>query len=145
MDKKELIRRYALETIAEYGFHNTKVQMIADRADISVGTIYNYFKSKEEILNYIFEVEHNKVINLMNKINENTKSGLDKIKALLEGQFQQLMDNPDIVKILIQDGLQHSEYSNNIKIMSYALISQFSQFIEEGKKKGEIKEVNSAL
>ena len=50
MEKKELIRKYSIKVMAKEGYHNTKVQAIADEANISVGTIYNYFKNKKEIL-----------------------------------------------------------------------------------------------
>lgn len=48
--KKELIMETALELFAEKGFHPTSMSMIAQRAGISKGLTYNYFKSKKELL-----------------------------------------------------------------------------------------------
>ncbi len=51
--KKELIKKTALHLFADNGFHNTSVEKIAKKANISKGLIYNYFKSKEDILKKI--------------------------------------------------------------------------------------------
>lgn len=58
MEKKELIRISATKIIAKEGFCKTKVQAIADGAEIAVGTVYIYFKNKDRIMDYIFEVQH---------------------------------------------------------------------------------------
>jgi TetR/AcrR family fatty acid metabolism transcriptional regulator len=56
--KKEIIRRAAIEVISKLGFHGATTDRIAQEAKVAVGTIYNYFKNKEDILDYIFEVEY---------------------------------------------------------------------------------------
>lgn len=56
-DKKELIRQAALSAFAKYGFHNTTANQIAVEAEVAVGTIYNHFADKEDILIHIFETE----------------------------------------------------------------------------------------
>ena len=42
------------------GFHTATTDKIAAAAGVAVGTIYNYFKNKEDILNHIFQVEYEK-------------------------------------------------------------------------------------
>jgi TetR/AcrR family fatty acid metabolism transcriptional regulator len=49
-DKYPRILDAAIAVIAERGFHNSRVSDIADRAGVADGTIYLYFKSKEQIL-----------------------------------------------------------------------------------------------
>jgi len=51
--KKALILEKALELFANNGFHNTSMNMIASGAGISKGLIYNYFKSKEDLIKEI--------------------------------------------------------------------------------------------
>jgi len=51
--KKELILETALELFAENGFHATSMSQIAKKAGISKGLAYNYFESKNDILNVI--------------------------------------------------------------------------------------------
>lgn len=49
-DKREEIVRVALKLIAEKGFHGAPMAMIADRAGVGAGTIYNYFESKDALI-----------------------------------------------------------------------------------------------
>jgi len=49
-EKKTLIMDAALEHFSDYGFHATTISHIARHAGISKGLMYNYFKSKEELL-----------------------------------------------------------------------------------------------
>lgn len=55
VDKRSAILQATMETIAENGFHGSPTSMIADRAGISVGTIYRYFRSKEELIHALYD------------------------------------------------------------------------------------------
>jgi TetR/AcrR family fatty acid metabolism transcriptional regulator len=50
LDKHQRILAAAIEVIAENGFYNSRVSEIASRAGVADGTIYLYFRNKEEIL-----------------------------------------------------------------------------------------------
>lgn len=54
-DKRERILDAAVIEIAGQGYHQTTVAMIAGRAGVADGTIYLYFRSKEEILVGLFD------------------------------------------------------------------------------------------
>ena len=55
LDKKALISRAAIEVFAEKGFHQARVSDVAARAGVADGTIYLYFKNKEDLLLSVFE------------------------------------------------------------------------------------------
>src|SRR5688572_6748565 len=52
------IVREALSLFLRYGYHGTPVRLIAKAAGISVGSIFNYFSGKEEILLCILDENH---------------------------------------------------------------------------------------
>jgi TetR/AcrR family fatty acid metabolism transcriptional regulator len=54
-DKREAILRAAVNVFARKGFFNSKVADIAREAGIADGTVYLYFKSKDEILHSVFD------------------------------------------------------------------------------------------
>lgn len=54
-DKREAILRAATKVFAGRGYFNSKVSDIAGEAGIADGTVYLYFKSKDEILHSIFD------------------------------------------------------------------------------------------
>src|SRR6516165_5244387 len=49
-NKHQRILDAAIEVIAEHGFFHSRVAEIADRAGVADGTIYLYFKNKDELL-----------------------------------------------------------------------------------------------
>lgn len=54
-DKREAILRAATRVFARNGYFNSKVADIAREAGVADGTVYLYFKSKEEILHSVFD------------------------------------------------------------------------------------------
>lgn len=53
--RRNMIMETALELFAASGYHNTSISMIAGKAGISKGLLYNYFEGKEELLNAILD------------------------------------------------------------------------------------------
>jgi len=54
-DKREAILRAAIKVFAQKGYFSSKVADIAKEAGIADGTVYLYFKSKDEVLHSIFD------------------------------------------------------------------------------------------
>src|SRR6516164_3013063 len=54
-DKRERILEAAVRVFAQEGFYNAKVARIAEAAGVADGTIYLYFKSKDDLLISLFE------------------------------------------------------------------------------------------
>src|SRR3977135_1707599 len=54
-DKRGAILRAAIRVFANNGYFNSKVADIAREAGVADGTVYLYFKSKEEILHSVFD------------------------------------------------------------------------------------------
>jgi len=52
-EKKERVLNAATDLFAERGFHRTEMDEIARQAGISKGSLYNYFKSKDELFLHI--------------------------------------------------------------------------------------------
>lgn len=56
-DKREAVRRAALDVFVEHGFFGAVMPDIASRAHVGAGTIYRYFESKEALVNDIYREE----------------------------------------------------------------------------------------
>ena len=53
--KKEILEA-ALEVFKEYGYEKATTKKIAERAEVSEGTLYNYFENKRDILLNLFQI-----------------------------------------------------------------------------------------
>jgi AcrR family transcriptional regulator len=61
-EKRAEIMQVALELLAEHGFHRVPMSMIAEKANVAVGTIYIYFASKDELITGLFLDLERKII-----------------------------------------------------------------------------------
>lgn len=146
LDKKELIRQCAAEVIAKEGYYNTTVRMIAEKAGIAVGTIYIYFKTKEEILDYIFLVEHNKRIKYLDELQKNNKSITEVIQSFLDFHFSELKENPSISKVLVQEGISPlMSNAEGIKKYWTKLPDILAEMLERAQQNGEIRSMDSII
>ena len=146
MEKKDLIRLSATKIIAKEGFCKTKVQAIADEANIAVGTVYIYYENKDGILDYIFETQHKKIITFCEALEKKKIPPLEKIKKLLEFHFTELENNPDLAKVLVQEGRGPPENDLQwIKNDSMGVPEIFHKMLDESKEKGEIKDIDTEV
>lgn len=53
-DKKTAILAATMELVAEQGFDHTPTSQIAEKAKVGIGTIYRYFKDKDELIHEVF-------------------------------------------------------------------------------------------
>lgn len=53
-DKRMAILEATLDLIYEQGFHATPVSQIAERANVGAGSVYRYFKNKDDLLNQLY-------------------------------------------------------------------------------------------
>src|SRR5437762_13657195 len=68
--KRERILDAAIKVFAAEGFYNAKVSQIAQAAGVADGTIYLYFKSKDDLLINLFE-------DRMEMVNANLREAID--------------------------------------------------------------------
>lgn len=76
-DKRERILAAAVKVFAERGFYNAKVSQVASEAGVADGTIYLYFKNKDDLLIETFE-------DRMQWINERLREGIVEERSALE-------------------------------------------------------------
>ncbi len=57
-DRKDAILNAMLELIAERGFHDAPISLLAKRSGTSAGVIYHHFRSKEDIIHALYRRVH---------------------------------------------------------------------------------------
>ncbi len=142
MEKTELIRKSAIKVIARYGYHNTKVQMIADEAGIANGTVYYYFKSKQEILEHIYDFELDKFSRFFDELEKGKDTVLQKLDTFMKYSFKELEDNYDVLKILIQEGIFTSKQDTKVNKLIDKLQNKLSRLLGKGCESGELKAID---
>jgi len=145
-ETKDRIRKAAVEIISQEGFFNTRMQDIADQAGLAVGTIYNYFSSKDKVLAYIFEAEMKRRMEIMSALKEKKLSTRDFLKEFLNRHFSVLIENPHLGRVLVREkDFSRGEKSDQIKDHMNSLIKLLEKLFQAGVQKGEVKEIDTHL
>ncbi len=136
-EKYQVILEAAVKTFARTGFHRTRIADIAGEAGVADGTVYIYFKNKEDILISLFQ-------NLMNTFVEELKNELlqcqnanEKLERIITYHLTTLANRPDQAKVTQIELRQIDQVIN--KGISKPLKSYFyliEEVVEEGKKQG---------
>ena len=69
----------ARELFAARGVEHTTIAQIAEHADVAIGSFYNYFRSKEELLDALVESEFTKQLDLLQLRQSEVKDPAEKI------------------------------------------------------------------
>lgn len=131
----------ALEVIAENGYHASQVSKIASKANVADGTIYLYFKNKEDILISVFKEKMGQFIERTVKSLEENQSANEKLLTLIKMHFVQLEQNHSLA-IVTQLELRQSKPSLRTEINKVlkSYLNVIDSIVEQGIKEGIYKE-----
>lgn len=136
-DKYQRILDAAVAVFAEKGFFNSRVADIADRASVADGTVYLYFKSKDEILMTAINTAFNAFMSLARTELKKLSDPAERLQRLAFLHLHALGANRDLAVVfqmeLRQSTLFLSEFSRHQMIEYLELIRDA---ITEGQAQG---------
>lgn len=131
---RQQILEAAKTLFAEKGFEATNVRDIINESNLSPGTFYNYFQSKEEI----FEVLTNEIIDeIRNEIRQcyqNVRMDREEITRALRKFFRIFLGNPRLMKFLSRNQSYLRELRSQGRFDG--MLSDLEKAIEDGVKNG---------
>src|SRR4030066_503210 len=138
--KHQKIIQAAAKVFAEKGFDNSRVSEKAKEANVADGTIYLYFKNKDDILISLFEEEFGQIVENTRKELEKEKDPLQKIRIFAITHLSIVSKQQQLGEVLGVEVRQSSkfmkEYINNPFIEYLNLIRSI---VIEGQEKGFIR------
>src|SRR5215471_10152951 len=99
-DKPQQIIDAAVRVFARTGFYNSRVSDIAREAGIASGTIYLYFKTKDEILVTLFREKMAAWVESVRKEIAAEPDPEAQIRRLVALHFTVLESNPDLAEVV---------------------------------------------
>jgi len=99
-DKRERILRAAVKVFARKGFYASRVSEIAKAAGVADGTIYLYFKSKDELLTSLFEDRITRLLEVLHREVEAVPSGPGRVRRVVELQLGLLEGERDLAEVI---------------------------------------------
>ncbi len=101
-NKSDLILYAALEQFAENGFHSSPVSQLASLAGVGVGSIYRYFKDKDELIHAVFTMVDDALQKAITASLNPDLSGRSKFIQLVTSLIQYLDKHPQEFRFLEQ-------------------------------------------
>ena len=128
----------AVIAIAESGYHQAQVSKIAKQAGIADGTIYLYFKNKEDILISLFEEKMGVFVENLQQIIKDENSASEKLGQMIENHFQVLANDRHLATVT---QLELRQSNKEIRLKINAILKEYlkmiDQIIIEGMVSGE--------
>lgn len=139
-DKRSRILKAAVRVFSQKGFYNAKVADIAKLAGVADGTIYLYFKNKDEILISIFEDEMERFISEAKREIASVNGIVEKLTRFIHTHLNFVRKNPKLAQVfqleLRQSNKFIKEYSGS-KLKEY--LNLIGSLVEEGQRQGIIR------
>ncbi|WDV44460.1 TetR/AcrR family transcriptional regulator [Clostridiaceae bacterium M8S5] len=147
--RKDYIANEAVAIFVEKGFHKTKLLDIAEKCGLGRTTLYQYFKNKNDVFQYVVESEKSKLIMSINQIkNDSTVSSINKIKKIVEEVVSNENIN-DIIIIFIELWMlvKREAKRENEELLKNAVEvrSMFRDLLSLAMEDGEIREIDAKL
>lgn len=109
--RKEILSA-ALRVFSQKGYHQTSMNEIAKEAEFSIGSLYNFFKDKEDLFLTLFKEQLNEITQKVNEIVEHTVGAREKLEALINTLFSYFETNWEAIRII---SLSHQDFESSLK------------------------------
>ena len=139
-DKYHLILEAAVKVFAEQGFFQSTVSQIAKKAGVADGTIYLYFKNKEDILVQFFSFKTKQVFARFREEVDKADNTIDKLRNLIRRHLEEFQCDRDMAVVYQAETHQSRRLvEEQIKEMSKMYLDIVSEIVEQGQEKGVIR------
>jgi TetR/AcrR family fatty acid metabolism transcriptional regulator len=146
-NKREAILRAATRVFARNGYFSSKVADIARAADVADGTVYLYFKSKEEILHSIFDQNMAEAIEAGRKLIEKSPDPSEKLRRIALLHLERLGADRDLAVVFQVELRGSTKFMQEFSAAGFAeYLKLLRQIFEEGQRAGVFrKDLNAKV
>lgn len=128
----------AVITIAENGYHQSQVSKIAKQAGVADGTIYLYFKNKDDILISLFREKMGHFITDLEEVTRSKNTASEKLLLLIENHFRRLSED---YHLAIVTQLELRQTNKDLRLQINNILKGYLKLVDkilvEGIEKGE--------
>ncbi len=149
VDKRQRILRAAETLFAQKGYENTTIQDLATAAGVGDGTVYDYFRNKEDVLFHTLKAgfqpsEHRKGFQAHLMVAEDvpaqTPSVLENIEGFIRRQLLIGLIQPSFAKLFIVNGIFHRKFYDSEAFIDFNhYMKTLDQLVHTGQIEGTVR------
>ena len=145
--RREEILFAAERKFAQNGFFKTSMAEIAEDAQFAMGTVYRFFKSKEDIYISLVEAKVEELLRLLEEATQSRLPAQEKLRAVIQVKLAFADQNRAFFRIYVSEwsGFEwtvKSAFGERVWKRYLAQIDLVANLIKEGIKTGEFRKVN---
>ena len=139
-DKYHRILEAAVKVFSEQGFFQSTVSQIAKEAGVADGTIYLYFKNKDDILVHFFSFRTRQVFACLREEVEQADNTIDKLRSLVRRHLEEFQSDRNMAVVYFTETHKsHRLVEQQIKEMSKMYLDIVAEIVEQGQEEGIIR------
>ena len=139
-DKPQQIVDAAIRVFARTGYYNSRVSDIAREAGIAAGTIYLYFRTKDDILVTLFRDKMAQFVASLRKAIADEPDAVAKLRRLIHLHFEMLEQDPELAEVVQVEQRQGQKFFRGASAHEVsAYFGVINDVLEEGAASGQIR------
>ena len=138
-DKRARILDAAVKVFAGRGFHSATVAEIAKSAGVADGTIYLYFKGKDDLLLRLFDEKMTELLAEARAELSKERTAPARLARFIQLHLALVERNPDLASVLIVELRQSAQFhksADRAKLTAY--VDLIAEVVRDGQEKGEL-------
>ncbi|MBU0464811.1 MAG: TetR family transcriptional regulator [Proteobacteria bacterium] len=139
-EKYNKILNSAGAVFAEYGFYKATIAQIAARAGVADGTLYLYFKNKDDILYQFISFKTDVVFKKMRAAVEKGQNAEEKLRYLIRCHLEEFQNDKNMAIIFQSEVRYLRDIESQIKDISKMYLDLLSDIIEQGQVEGSMRQ-----
>lgn len=139
-DKYRRILEAAVKVFAEQGFYQATVSQIAREAGVADGTIYLYFKNKDDILVQFFNLKARQVFAFFRQEVNKADNAIDKLRNLVRSHLAEFQKDRNMAVVYQAETHQNTRaVEAQIREMAKMYLDIVTEIVEKGQDEGTIR------
>lgn len=140
-NKVNAIHKATIGLVTKTGFSGLKMAEVAKKSRVATGTLYVYYKSKEELINDVFLVTKEEIAGAIINPDYIKETFYETFKAMWYGYFGYCLKYPE--KMLFVEQFIYSGYISDVNIAKTdTYFEPLDQFLIEGQRNKHIKNID---
>lgn len=139
-EKYHKILQSAGAVFSELGFYKATISQIATKAGVADGTLYLYFKNKDDILYQYISFKTEQVFKKMHAAVEDGRTAEEKLRYLIHCHLQEFQNDKHMAIIFQSEVRYLRDIQSQIKDISKMYLDLLSEIIEQGQIEGSMRQ-----
>jgi TetR/AcrR family fatty acid metabolism transcriptional regulator len=138
LDKRRVLLDAAVRVFARRGYHAARVGDIAEEAGVAHGLLYHYFKSKEEVLETIFNDTWSELLAAVRDVEESGDPASVQLRHVAAILLRSWRRQPDLVRVLVLEVTRSAQLGERVSDVRDAMAA-IERIVTRGQEAGDLR------